>query len=455
MGTVEQLHEDLLRPLVRTSWRFWLLAVLLGAGTLAGLAAFAYQVTHGIGVAGIDRPVFWGVYITNYVFWIGISMSGTVISAMLRLTNASWRRPITRSAEAITAFALMIGAMFPIIHLGRPWLFYRLIPYPNERGLWPNFRSPLVWDFFAILIYFTGSSIFLLLTILPDWALAREFAAGWRRKLYGILSLGWRGAPREWARLETAMYILAILLIPLGISVHSVVSYVFAMTPVPTWHSTILAPYFVVGAIFSGVAMLILVMAIARQALALETYIERGHFDRLGKLLVVFSLLWFYFIVSERLTTWYGNESAEMAVYWLQMRGAYAAWFWTMMVCNFVVPVALVGIKRLRSIATTVLAALAVIFGMWVERFLIIVPALSRKSLPYAWGSYHPTWVELTITAATFCAMALLFTLFVKFVPAISVWELKLARHDGQAPRGGKPPAESAPVLAPEEPRPF
>ncbi len=427
--TANQINDDLLRPLVHTSRRFYGAVLILGLAVAVAFAAFLYQVYSGIGVAGIRSPVMWAFYITNFVFWIGISHAGTLISAILRLADATWRRPVTRCAEVITVFALSIGAQFPIIHLGRPWLFFWLIPYPSDRGIWPNFRSPLVWDFFAIATYLIGSVAFLLLPIIPDLALVRDKVTGWRTKIYTALALGWCGAPKQWNRLETAMHIMAIAIIPVAVSVHTVVSWDFAMTPVPMWHSTIFGPYFVAGAIFSGIAALILAMAFLRKLLHLEDYLRPIHFDNLGKLLLMMSLLWFYFLVAERLTTWYGNESSEMAVFWLTQRGSFAPLFGLMLVCNFLVPFPLLAIKRLRTIAGTVIASSAIMVGMWLERFLIIVPSLAHKYLPYTWGTYRPTWVEITITVGTFAAMALLYVLFSKFVPMISIWELKVGER--------------------------
>ena len=424
--TVEQMNSDLLRPVLRSTARFWIAVLALAAVVGAAFYAFGYQVWNGIGVTGLDRPVFWAFYITNFVFWIGISHAGTLISAILRLANATWRRPVTRCAEVITVFALMIGGTFPIVHLGRPWLFFWLIPYPSERRIWPQFRSPLMWDFFAIATYLTGSVIFLLYPIIPDWALVRDKASGWRKKLYTVLAVGWRGTPKQWARLEMAMKIMAVVIIPVAVSVHSIVSWDFAMAPVPMWHSTIFAPYFVCGAIFSGIAGLILAMAFIRKLLHLEDYLQPLHFDNLGKLLLMMSLLWFYFTFSERLTTWYGNDPAEMAVFWQTIRGPFARLFWTMVFCNFIIPMPLLAIRQLRTITGTVTASATIVMGMWLERFLIIVPSLGRKYLPYAYGSYRPSWVEITITAGTFAAMALLYVLFAKFVPIISVWELRV-----------------------------
>ena len=434
--TPEQINEDLLRPLASTSTTYLAVLGCLIAVVLAAATAFGWQVYHGIGVAGIRRPVFWGFYITNFVFWIGLSHAGTLISAILRLCNATWRRPVTRCAEVITVFALSIGALFPVIHLGRPWVAFWLIPYPTERLLWPNIRSPLLWDFFAINTYLLGSVSFLLLPMIPDFALIRDRAEdGLRKKIYGILAIGWRGTPRQWHRLEKAMQIMAIVIIPVAVSVHSIVSWDFAMAPVPMWHSTIFAPYFVAGAIFSGIAALILAMALLRKFLHLEEYLLQLHFENLGKLLLVMSLLWVYFVFSERLTSWYGNESSEIAVFWLTQRGSFSPLFWTMVTCNFLIPFPLLAIKKLRSILTISIASATVVFGMWLERYLIIVPSLSRKYLPYAWVTtpYHPTWVEITITAGTFAGMATLYMLFAKVVPIISIWELKWGMHEEPA----------------------
>jgi Ni/Fe-hydrogenase subunit HybB-like protein len=425
----EKIRQDLLWPVFHTSRRFYVLIFFLIAFGIPGCVAYVYQMSEGMGVAGISRPVFWGFYITNFVFWIGISHAGTLISAILRLVNASWRRPVTRCAEAITVFALAIGAQYPIIHLGRAWLFFWLIPYPSERGIWPNFRSPLAWDFFAITTYLTGSVTFLLLPIIPDWAMVRDRATGLRKRIYTVLALGWRGTPREWHRLEKAMLIMAVVILPVAVSVHTIVSWDFAMAPVPMWHSTVFGPYFVAGAIFSGIAALIVAMAILRKLLHLEEYLKPLHFDNLGKLLLVMSLLWIYFIFAERLTVWYGNQPSEMAAFWAMQRGKFAVLFWTMVTCNFLIPFPILAIKKLRTITGTVIAASTIVVGMWLERFLIVVPPLEHKYLPYDWGSYTPTWAELTITVGTLMGMILLYVLFAKFVPMISIWELKGGKH--------------------------
>jgi molybdopterin-containing oxidoreductase family membrane subunit len=429
-----KINDDLLRPLLQTSWRFYLMVALLGSVVVAGLVAWVWQMWNGFGVAGLNNPVYWAFYITNFVFWIGISHAGTLISAILRLVNAGWRRPVTRCAEVITAFALMIGAMFPVIHLGRPWLAFWLIPYPSNRMIWPNFRSPLVWDFFAISTYLTGSVLFLVLPMIPDFALVRDRTSGLRRRIYGVLALGWRGTPKQWHRLESAMQIMAVAIIPVAVSVHTIVSFDFSMAPVPMWHSTMFGPYFVAGAIFSGIAGLIIAMAALRKFLHLEDYLHPVHFQNLGKLLLMMSLLWAYFVFAERLTVWFGNESAEVQVLRVTQKGTFAPLYWTMVVCNFVVPFTILSLRRLRTITGCVIASFCVCIGMWLERFLIVVPSLGHKYLPYAWGTYRPRPVEIMITVATFAAMTLLYTLFSKFVPIISIWELKVGAHAVEEP---------------------
>jgi Ni/Fe-hydrogenase subunit HybB-like protein len=429
----QQITSDLLRPLLRTTWRFFLLLAVLVAVVLVGLGAWATQAYEGIGVTGLGWPVYWGFYITSFVFWIGISHAGTLISAILRLVDAGWRRPVTRCAEAITAFALMIGAMFPLIHLGRPWLAFWLAPYPSERMLWPNFRSPLVWDFFAINTYLVGSLLFLFLPMIPDFATVRDASTGFRQPVYRLLALGWRGTPTQWRRLEAAMSVMAVAIIPVAVSVHTIVSFDFSMAPVPMWQSTIFGPYFVAGAIFSGIAGLILAMALLRRCLHLEMYLLPLHFDNLGKLLLLMALLWGYFVFNERLVTYYGNEPSEMAVFWRTQRESFAPLYWTMVTGNFIVPVIVLGIRRFRTVTGCVIASIGVVVGMWLERFLIIVPALGHKYLPYSHGTYRPAPIEVVIASATFAAMALLYVLFTKLVPVISIWELKAGHAPGPA----------------------
>jgi Ni/Fe-hydrogenase subunit HybB-like protein len=421
----KRIREDLFRPLGGISRPYALATLVLFLVGAAGLIAWTHQLASGMGVTGLQRPVFWGLYVVDFVFWIGISHAGTLISAILRLTGAEWRKPITRAAEAITVFALMIGGMFPIIHLGRAWRFYWLIPYPNSRLLWPNFRSPLLWDLTAILTYSVGSVIYLFLPLIPDMAQLTEHKTPWRRQFYRMLSLGWTGSDREWHALERAMKLMACFILAVAVSVHTVVAWDFAMAIAPLWHSTIFGPYFVTGAIFSGIAALILTMISLRKVLHLEPYLTRRHFDNLAKLLLLMSLLWFYFTMAENLTVWYGNDPKEMAVFGARTRAHYAPYFWTMVFLNFVVPFVLLGIRRLRTIRNAGIASICVVIGMYLERFIIVVPTLANPRMPSASRLYTPTWVELAITAATFAAMAMLYMIFSKLFPIIAVWEFK------------------------------
>jgi len=419
----EQIRQDLLRPMAGAGTGYLTVVAICTLIVAAGGAAWLIQIYHGMVVTGLARPVYWGFYIINFVFWIGISHAGTLISAILRLTDAGWRKPVTRAAEAITLFALMIGGLFPLIHLGRVWLFYWLIPYPNERLLWPNFRSPLVWDMTAIMTYMTGSFLYLYLPLIPDLALMAKRSTGLRSKICGLLSLGWSGSDRQWHALERATKLMAVVILAVAISVHSVVAFDFSMTLAPMWHSTIFAPYFVAGAIFSGIGALVIVMAAIRKFMRLEKYLQPIHFDNLAKLLLLMSIVWLYFTASEHLTVWYGNNPLEMNVFQAREHGGYGFATVLMVVCNFVIPFVLLGIKKLRTIPTIVFSGCTVLIGMWLERFLIVLPTLSNPPLRAAAGAYWPSPVELTITAATFAAMVLLYLLFAKAVPIIAIWE--------------------------------
>jgi molybdopterin-containing oxidoreductase family membrane subunit len=308
-------------------------------------------------------------------------------------------------------------------------VFFWLFPYPNSRLLWPNFRSPLLWDVTAISTYLTGSVIYLYLPLIPDLAELSQHVTGWRLRLYRLLSLGWTGSDRQWHSLERAMKMMAGTILAVAVSVHTVVAWDFAMAVAPMWHSTIYGPYFVAGAIFSGIAALVVAMSVIRKVLHLENYLQPVHFENLGKLLLLMSLLWVYFTVAEHLTTWYGNSPAEMRVFGERVRGRFAPYFWFMVFCNFVLPFVLLSIRRLRSVATITIAGVAVLIGMWVERFLIILPTLSRPHLPAAAGFYTPTWVEISITASTFAAMVMFYLIFCKLFPIIAVWEYKHVSH--------------------------
>ena len=426
-----KIREDLFRPLSGMTKKYAIAILIPLLVILFGAYEWSLQLRYGMGVTGLQRPVFWGYYIVDFVFWIGISHAGTLISAILRLTDAGWRKPITRAAEAITVFALMIGGMFPIIHLGRAWRFYWLMPYPNSRLLWPNFRSPLLWDLTAICTYVTGSVIYLYLPLIPDMAQLAGQNKTWRAKMYRALSLGWTGSDTEWHSLERAMKLMAGMILAVAISVHTVVAWDFAMAIAPMWHSSIFGPYFVVGAIFSGLAGLMIVLALIRKLMGLELYLTEHHFNNLAKLLLLMSVLWLYFTLAEHLTVWYGNDPSEMAVFGARTRTRFAYLFWGMVVVNFVIPFTLLGIRKLRSITTGVIASVGILIGMWLERYIIVLPTLSNPRLPAASSNFYaPTLVELGITAATFAAMVFLYLIFAKLFPIIAVWEFKPHPHE-------------------------
>src|SRR5688572_30213765 len=354
--------------------------VILFTGVLAvlgfGAAAWMVQIVLGIGMSGLINPVGWGAYITTFVFWVGIAHSGTLISAVLFLFRARWRQSIYRAAEAMTVFAVMTAGLFPIIHLGRPWIFYYLLPYPNQRQLWPNFRSPLLWDVFAISTYFTVSATFFLLGMIPDLAAARDATTvPWRKKLYSLLSFGWRGTDVEWRHFTKAYLYLAALATPLVLSVHSVVSWDFAMSIVPGWHTTIFAPYFVAGAIFSGLALVITIVIPIRKIFNLEAYFTPKHFDAMAKLILTTGIIVSFAYLSEAFLTWYSDELPHLKGQYIY--GSIQGPFWwavlIMLFCNSVVPQLLWSKKIRTNIPALFVITIFINIGMWFERFVIIV----------------------------------------------------------------------------------
>lgn len=426
--TDEQINQAVLRPMFQTGRGFWVLVLVLGAIVAWGIYAWAYQIRYGMGTAGINRPVYWGLYIATFVFWVGISHAGTMISAVLRLLKADWRRPITRGAEAMTAFALMMAGLYPLIHLGRVWKFYWMLPYPNNRFMWPNFQSPLMWDMVAIFTYLIGSSLYLYLALIPDMAMARDHTTGWRHRLYRWLGLGWRGTEAEWHKLHRALGIFSVVIIPVFLSVHSIVSWDFAVTIQPRWHSTIFAPYFVIGAVYSGLSALAAILIIVRKTMRLQEFLRAEHFDALGKLVMIAGMGWVYFWFSGFIVEWYGNEPVIAELLHDELAGNLAPLFWLQMVCN-VLPIALLASRRIRTNPARLLVlALAINVGMYTERVLIVIGNLQRNYLPFDWGSYRPTWVEISIVAMTFAGFILLYTLFSRIVPYVPVWEIKEGR---------------------------
>ena len=433
--TFRKVNQDILATLGRPGKGYLaLLALALGLIVLWWVAEY-FQLNRGLGVAGYAHPVFWAFDITNFVFWVGIAHSGTLISAILFLFRAKWRVSVYRSAEAMTVFAIMTAGLFPIIHMGRAWFFYWLFPYPSQRLIWPNFRSPLIWDVFAISTYFTVSAMFFFLGLLPDIAACRDRFADWRRRIYAFLSLGWQGTTRQWKHYGAAYLFFAGLATPLVVSVHSVVSWDFAMSIVPGWHSTIFAPYFVAGAIFSGSAMVLTLLILFRKAFKLEAYITNQHFENLAKVVLLTSLIVSYSYLTEFFIVHYNHNAVEDAGFAFRAGGHYALLFWIMLTCNSVIPLSLFFPRVRRSIPALFAISLAINLGMWMERFVIIVTSLAHEFMPYAYGIYHPTWVDYSLTAGSFGWFFFLFLSFVRLFPAVSLTEVKehLGHSGGEA----------------------
>jgi len=421
----ERIERDVLAALGRPG-PLWILGFLTSALFFGGgLALWGYQVFRGLGVAGINHPVSWGVYIANFVFWVGIAHSGTLISAVLFLFRARFRSSFNRAAEAMTLFALMTAGLFPLIHLGRVWVFYYLLPYPNERQLWVNFRSPLIWDVFAVTTYMIVSAVFFYVGLLPDLAVARRRLTGIAQKIFRVLSLGWRGTQRQWRHYGKLYLFLAAFATPLVASVHSIVSWDFAISIVPGWHTTIFAPYFVAGAILSGTAMVITLVAPMRSILKLEEYITPSHFEAIAKILLLTSLIVSYAYIAETALAFYGHNAAEAGQFRYRMLGDYRVFFWTMILCNSVLPLSLFVKKLRRNIRYLFVLSLFVNVGMWLERFVLIVTSLSHEYEPYSWGSYSPSFVEIGITLGSFGLFFSLYLLFLKTLPVLSITELK------------------------------
>ncbi|MFQ5586584.1 MAG: NrfD/PsrC family molybdoenzyme membrane anchor subunit [Thermodesulfobacteriota bacterium] len=425
--TYKEVNDDVVRTMTETGNGYYALMVLmaLGVALLWGLP-WAYQIYVGQGVTGLNHPDFWGIYLANFVFWIGISHSGTLLSAILFITKTPWRRSIYRSAEAMTFFSVLTAAIFVFVHMGRPWNFYWTMPYPNQRQIWTSFQSPLMFDVLAISTYMTSSMIFLYFGSIPDLAAVRDRVTGWRKQLYGTLALGWRGTDSEWRWLMRAYTFFAVLIIPLAVSVHSIVSWDFALSKVPALNKTIFAPYFVVGAIYSGSAGIVVLMVILRRAMKLEKYITKMHFDKLGMLLLVMSLLWSYINILEVYTGIYANTSFEIeSLIYRMITTPYSYMFWLMILTNTLMPLLYISGRCRQSLLITMIVSIGINVGMWIERYLIVATSLPRKFLPYMWHDYTPSLVEISMTVGSFMFFILLFLLFIKLWPSVSIYEVK------------------------------
>jgi Ni/Fe-hydrogenase subunit HybB-like protein len=419
------VNHDIVRTLRPPGNLYFAWMSILGLLLAAGVLAWTYQIYLGLGVTGLRTPQYWALYITDFVFWIGIGHAGTLISAILYLFRARWRTSVYRAAEAMTIFAVMTAGLFPILHLGRMWFFYFLFPYPNQRTLWPNFRSPLMWDVFAVATYLSISVVFFIVGLVPDVAAVRDASTGWRRRIYALLGLGWEGSDGQWRHYRRGYGLLAALATPLVLSVHSVVSWDFAMALLPGWHSTLFAPFFVDGAIFSGFAMVIVLVLPMRYFFHLHRYIGDRHLDALAKLLLATGLVLTYFYACDAFTAWYSGDTFEKASLVWRVTASYAWAFALQYFCNCLAPLVLFWKKARTNPVVLYVVSILVLIGMWFERFNIIVPSLGHDFYPYTWGIYLPAVIDTTLTIASFAWFFLLFLGFIRLMPSVSIVEVK------------------------------
>jgi molybdopterin-containing oxidoreductase family membrane subunit len=449
------ITEAVAEPIERRTPLGWWLLFLPSLGLLGLLGvAVSWLFWEGIGVWGLNVPVGWAWDITNFVFWVGIAHAGTLISAILFLFRQKWRTSINRSAEAMTIFAVMCAMLFPTIHVGRVWVIYWVFPVPNQMDVWPNFRSPLLWDVFAVSVYGTVSILFWYLGLIPDLATMRDRAKTRMRKLaYGFFALGWRGSVRQWQHYEIAYLILAALATPLVLSVHSVVSMDFAVSLLPGWHTTIFPPYFVAGAIFSGFAMVVTLMVICRTAFRLEHIITLRHFDYMAKIMLVTGSMVGYAYATEFFTAWYSGNPYEVFAFLNRASGPYAWAYWIMISCNVISPQIFWFKKARTSIATLFIVSIVINVGMWFERFVIIVTSLHRDFLPSAWDYFTPTVWDVACLLGSFGLFFTMFCLFVRFVPMVATAEVKTVLPQAD-PHGQPGPERESRHHAPPSPAP-
>jgi Ni/Fe-hydrogenase subunit HybB-like protein len=439
--SLKQVTDDVCAPLERFPSKNWV-AMFLGAKTLLlfYICILASVVGVGIGLLGVNSPVAWGTMIVTFVFWIGIGHAGTLISAILFLFRQKWRTSVARTAEAMTVFAVMTAGLFPLLHTGRPWLDYWLFPYPNQRGpLWVNFRSPLLWDVFAVSTYATVSMVFWYVGLVPDFATIKDRAKNKvRRSVYGALSLGWRGTAKNWSHYEMVYLILAGLSTPLVLSVHTIVSFDFAVSNVPGWHTTIFPPYFVAGAIFSGFAMVVTLMTLVRLGFKeFQNYITLDHMEVMNKIIMTTGMMVGYAYASEFFIAWYSGNAYERFVFVNRAFGPYGWAYWTMVSCNVLIPQVFWFKALRRSIPVMFVVSIFVNIGMWFERFVITVTSLHRDFLPSSWGMYAWSWFDTGVLVGSFGMFLTLFLLYLRLFPAISIAEIKPVLHVGYDNEGG------------------
>ena len=425
--TYHQIPEDLCSPTERTPSKAWVIAFIIAASTLAfGLFCICWTIWMGIGSWNVNRTIGWAYDITNFVWWIGIGHAGTLISAILLLFRQRWRTGVNRAAEAMTIFAVICAALFPVIHVGRLWVVFYFLPYPNTRGsLWPNFNSPLLWDVFAISTYFSVSLLFWYTGLVPDFATVRNRATGLRKKIYNFLSFGWTGSAKQWQRWESLSLVLAGLSTPLVLSVHTIVSFDFATSVIPGWHTTIFPPYFVAGAIFSGFAMVQTLMVMTRKILKLEEYITLEHIESMNKVILVTGTIVGVAYLTELFIAWYSGYVYEQFAFFNRAMGVYWWSYFGMMACNVISPQLFWVKKYRRSVFLTFFMSIFVNIGMWFERFVIIATTLARDYLPSSWSYYRPTWVEIGIFVGTLGLFFTLYLIFVRVAPVVAIAEIK------------------------------
>jgi len=426
--TYHQVTEDIISPIEKKPGRMWYVGFFFSVALLLlGVFSVTWEVYYGIGVWGINRTVGWGWDITNFVWWVGIGHAGTLISAILLLFRQGWRTGVNRAAEAMTIFAVMCAGQFPIFHMGRVWDGFFVLPYPNSRGpLWPNFNSALLLDVFAISTYFTVSLLFWYSGLIPDFATVRDRAkTKLRKRLYGLASFGWTGTAKNWQRHEALSLVLAGLSTPLVLSVHTIVSFDFATSVIPGWHTTIFPPYFVAGAIFSGFAMVQTLLIVCRKILGLEDYITIGHLEAMNKVIVLTGSIVGVAYLTELFMSWYSGVLYEQEAFKWRILGPYWWSYWAMMTCNVVSPQLFWFKKLRRNVPFTFIMSIVVNIGMWFERFVIIVTSLYRDYLPGSWTYYSPTWPEIGFYLGTFGLFFTCFFLFAKYFPVIAVAEIK------------------------------
>ena len=421
------ITEDLCRSTEHVPPTNWVVAFLISVAVLGlGLVTIFWTIWFGIGTWDLNRTIGWGWDITNFVWWIGIGHAGTLISAILLLFRQKWRTGVNRAAEAMTIFAVMCAGLFPIIHMGRQWLAFFIFPYPNTRGpLWVNFNSPLLWDVFAISTYFTVSLLFWYTGLVPDFATVRDRATGLRRKIYNFLSFGWTGSAKHWQRWESLSLVLAGLATPLVLSVHTIVSFDFATSVIPGWHTTIFPPYFVAGAIFSGFAMVLTLMIITRKALSLEEYITINHIESMNKVIVCTGSIVGVAYLTELFVAWYSGYVYEQFAFYNRALGPYWWSYFGMMFCNVVSPQFFWVKKWRRNVWLTFFMSILINIGMWFERFVIIATTLARDYIPSSWSYYTPTWVEIGLFVGTLGLFFTLYLIFVRVAPVVAIAEVK------------------------------